>query len=71
MTLREYFAARVMQTMVRHVDFFANEPYEVPGPTGQQFPANKLRAQQMALIAADSYAMADAMLAARKSGGAA
>ena len=57
MTLRDYFAAKAMATMLPTYnipDIFADETYEEDEPTIPE------------LIAKDAYVMADAMLKARK-----
>ena len=56
LTIRDYFAAKAMQTILENYDIAsAFEDSEVNDPRG--IPA---------LIAMDAYAMADAMLKARK-----
>lgn len=56
LTIRDYFAAKAMQTILENYDIASSfEDSEVNDPRG--IPA---------LIAMDAYAMADAMLKARK-----
>ena len=55
MTLRDYFAAKAMQSILRHYDAVTSfEEDEVNDPEGMP-----------SLIAKDAYIMADAMLKAR------
>mgnify|MGYP003348789876 FL=1 len=56
MTLRDYFAAKAMQSILRHYDAVTSfEEDEVNDPEGMP-----------SLIAKDAYIMADAMLKARE-----
>ncbi len=56
LTIRDYFAAKAMQTILENYDIASSfEDSEVNDPEGMP-----------TLIAIDAYAMADAMLKARK-----